>query len=335
VKGIAVCLSLLLAAGPAFAAPETSKQVSNKMEASMVLEGEIEVDAQGLVQGYTLDRSEKLTARLREFVDANIRRWRFEPALVGGKPTAVRNSMGLQLILATQDDGNFRIELRETNFYRARMDKDLADAEVVRVNMRAPMYPAQAASAGVEAEVYLALRIGRDGSVVDVAVEQVNMKSMTPTDDTLRWRKMFAANAVGRRASGPSGPRARARMPATNPGPSVCRSTTHLARKTNTASGCPTSRGRASRCHGLPTGSLARRRLWPPEACTRWAMIRAGCAWSRRRKPTAEVVAAHTTIGRRRPGFQKKTKAGRAGLRCARSGGTDPSVACLLFDLLA
>ncbi|MBO9717435.1 MAG: energy transducer TonB [Pseudoxanthomonas sp.] len=198
-KGIAVCLSLLLAAGPAFAAPVAPKPVSSKkMEASMVLGGQIEVDEQGLVRGYTLDKSEKLTAKLREFVDANIQRWRFEPTLVEGKPMAVRNRMGLQLILATQDDGNFRIELRATNFYREKVDKDLADAEVVRVSMKPPMYPRQAADAGVEAEVYLALRIGRDGSVVDVAVEQVNMKSLASMDDSSRWRRVFAANAAAR-----------------------------------------------------------------------------------------------------------------------------------------
>lgn len=197
-KGIAVCLSLLLAAGPAFAAPVESKPVSNKkMEASMVLEGEIEVDAQGLVQGYTLDKSEKLTARLREFVDANIQRWRFEPTLVDGKPTAVRNSMGLLLILAAQDDGNFRIELRETNFHPVKAEAG-ADTGVEWLSTKPPVYPRQAAEAGVEADVYLALRIGRDGSVLDVAVEQVNMKSMTPVDDRSRWRRIFAANASAR-----------------------------------------------------------------------------------------------------------------------------------------
>lgn len=193
-RSLVVCL--LLAAGAVFPVIAAQKAESPpRMAASMVLTGEVEVDAKGMVQGYTLDGSEKLTPALREFVDQNIQRWRFEPVLAEGKPVAVRNRMGLQLVLETQMDGDFKIELRHASFYPA---DSKSTEELASIDMKAPVYPAQAGKAGIEAEVYLVLRVGRDGRVADVAVEQVNLKSTTVGYEAARWRRVFGASAAAR-----------------------------------------------------------------------------------------------------------------------------------------
>lgn len=187
---------LLMAVCPIFPVLAAEKAASAPaLEASMVLKGEVEVDAQGMVQHYTVDGSEKLTPALRGFLDQNIQRWRFEPFLVDGKPAPMRNQMGLQFVLETQSDGNFKIALRNVSFYPA--DSKTTD-EVARIDMKAPVCPAQAAKAGIEAEVYLVLRVGRDGRVADVAVEQVNLKSATAGYEAARWRRVFGASAAAR-----------------------------------------------------------------------------------------------------------------------------------------
>lgn len=187
---------LLFAVGAIFPVVAAQKAMPPpQMEASMVLTGEVEVDAQGMVQHYTVDGSEKLTPALRGFVDQNIQRWRFEPFLVDGKPAPMRNRMGLQFVLETQSDGNFKIALRNVSFYPA--DSKTTD-EVASIGMKAPIYPAQASKAGMEAEVYLVLRVGRDGRVADVVVEQVNLKSPAAGYEAERWRKVFGASAAAR-----------------------------------------------------------------------------------------------------------------------------------------
>lgn len=191
-----VIFGLLMATCPIFPLSAAEKAApAPALEASMLLTGVVEVDARGVVQHYSVDGSEKLTPTLRGFVDQNIQRWRFEPLLVDGKPATVRNRMGLQLVLETQSDGNFKIGLRHASFYPA--DGKTTD-ELASIDMKAPVYPAQASKAGIEAEVYLVLRVGRDGRVADVVVEQVNLKSATAAYEAARWRRVFGASAAAR-----------------------------------------------------------------------------------------------------------------------------------------
>jgi len=175
----------LASAGPA------QRLARAQMEASMLVTGDVEVNAQGKVERYTLNESDRLTGKIRVFVDANVRQWQFEPILVDGRPATMRNRMGLRLVL-TPVEGNFRIELRQASFYPAKEE----GYEVERVKITPPHYPAQAAAEGVRAEVYLVVRIGRDGAVEDVVAEQVNLKTNVPVKSRERWRGMFARNAV-------------------------------------------------------------------------------------------------------------------------------------------
>lgn len=187
-------LGMLLFAwiGVASAGPPAAPMPRDKMEASMLVTGEVRVDTKGVVESYTLDKAEKLTAKLREFVDAHVRQWRFEPVLAEGKPAAMHNRMGLQIVLTPQDDGNFRIELRGVSFYALKDE----GYDLEPVDQRPPRYPTNAAREGVQAIVYLMLRIGPDGRVQDAVAEQVNLKSVVPPKTMERWRGVFASNAV-------------------------------------------------------------------------------------------------------------------------------------------
>jgi len=184
---------LLLAwAGLASAGPPPPPMPRDRMEASMLVTGEIQVDAQGVVERYTLDKSGKLTAKLREFIDAHVRQWRFEPVLADGKPAAMRNRVGLQIVLTPQDDGNFRIELRGASFYALKDE----GYDLEPMDQKPPKYPSNAAREDVQAVVYLMLRVGPDGRVQDAMAEQVNLKTVVPPKTMERWRGVFARNAV-------------------------------------------------------------------------------------------------------------------------------------------
>lgn len=190
-KRILLCVLLLAWTGVALAAPASVRKL---LEASLLVGGEIEVDAQGKVARYELDRRELLPEGVQRFLDGSIPGWRFEPTWFEGRPVATRNRMGVLLVAKPLEDGNFQIELRSTSFRPLRQ----AGYEVESVDMQPPRYPVNAAKAGVGGTVYLVLRIGADGKVADVAAEQVNLRAYSSEAIMNHWRDVLAKNAMAK-----------------------------------------------------------------------------------------------------------------------------------------
>lgn len=182
---MAFCVLMLLSC-LAVASPRS------QLEASMLVEGEIDVDAQGGVERYTLSQREKLPPDVVDLIDAHIATWRFEPMHVDGRPVAIRNKMGLLLVAVPSGEGLVRIEMRNLSFYP--VEEQGHELEVV--SMAAPVYPRTAADRGVSGTVYLVLRIGTDGRVEDAAVEQVNLRVVASRVEMERWRGVLARSAV-------------------------------------------------------------------------------------------------------------------------------------------
>ncbi len=187
----AICLLVMWCGmGVAVAAPSASAR--SQMEASMLVDGQIEVDAQGVVERYSLERQEKLPDNVVSFIEAQIAAWRFEPTLVDGRPAPIRNRMGLLLVAVPDGDGTFRVEMRGRNFYPA----EEQGYELEAVSRPPPSYPRSAAERGVAGTVYLVLRIDAGGRVEDVAVEQVNLRFTASRMELDRWRGVLAKNAA-------------------------------------------------------------------------------------------------------------------------------------------
>ena len=55
-----------------------------------------------------------------------------------------------------------------------------------------PKYPRDASDNGVSGTVYLLLKVGRQGGVIDVAAEQVNLRVIGPPELMKRWRDELA-----------------------------------------------------------------------------------------------------------------------------------------------
>ena len=64
--------------------------------------------------------------------------------------------------------------------------------------MTPPRYPQAAAQAGVGGTVYLVLRVGLDGAVQDVAVEQANLRILASEHALTRWRNLLGGAAMDR-----------------------------------------------------------------------------------------------------------------------------------------
>ncbi|WP_232211003.1 energy transducer TonB [Pseudoxanthomonas sp. J31] len=161
-------------------------------EAGIHVAGTIVVGPEGKPLEYELTGANRLPAEVRRFLDFHIPRWEFDPPVVDGKPVALRNRMGLYLVARPSADGGMRIVLQAASFTPVEKGGgyDLAAAR-----MPPPPYPEAAAEIGVEATVYLVLKVGPDGKVLDAADEQVNLHFL-PERDADKRRDIFARAAV-------------------------------------------------------------------------------------------------------------------------------------------
>jgi len=177
---------LALAAGPGAA--------RKRAEASMLVTGDITVAPDGSVSGYTLDRQDKIPTEVVGLIARATPRWHFEPVTLDGHPVAARAHMSIRLLAQREspDSPNYVMHIAGANF-----GEDGAGGETMTYATRAkPEYPPNAVAARVQGTVYLAVRVGRDGTVSDVAVEQVNL-GVVGTDSQMKvWRNVLANSSM-------------------------------------------------------------------------------------------------------------------------------------------
>lgn len=189
-----LALAIALAAGAnAGAAPAGSSraEVRKQVEATMLVTGTIDIDAQGGVTSYSIKQAASLPKAMLDVVDRRVRQWRFEPVMVDGKPTPARSPMQLRLV-TKQEGENYVLRFSGATFGQVEGEQSLA-----RGKLRPPRYPEVAAYSGVGGTVYLVLRIGRDGAVEDVIAEQVNLRIVGTESEMTMFREAFASTSIG------------------------------------------------------------------------------------------------------------------------------------------
>lgn len=142
----------------------------NPVEASMLVNGTVEVLPDGKVGSYSLYKAEKLPPPVLDLVKRASATWRFEP----GAPhmTPFQESMSLRIVATNTDDRHTTLRIASADFG----DKDeAADATVRWARQISPAYPSISLDNRVTGTVYLLVRLGQDGSVTHAGVEQVNL----------------------------------------------------------------------------------------------------------------------------------------------------------------
>jgi TonB family protein len=117
----------------------------------------------------------------------------FEPALRDGKPVPARTPMTLRLVAKRQQGDRYQVEIRHASF-AAYDPKD--PRAVTSIRTPPPAYPEAAYRAGASGSAYLVLKVARDGSVADAAVEQVNLRIVASESEMQRLREIFARSAL-------------------------------------------------------------------------------------------------------------------------------------------
>ena len=189
-KGLVGTLLLGMAA-MAVAAP---KQVREQTEASMLLTGMIEIKADGSVRGYSIDDEGKVPDYVLANIASMVPGWQFEPLLVDGEAVAERVKMSLRMAAEPLEGGKLAIYIASAGFGQKSGARP-TDSVSVR-EMNPPVFPEEVARLGGKGIVYLVLKIGRQGTVEDVAVEQVNLTAYASETRMRRIRLRLAEAAL-------------------------------------------------------------------------------------------------------------------------------------------
>ena len=165
-------------------------EVRKRAEASMLVTGWIEVMPDGSVHGYTIDHPEKLPPAVVSLIQNNVPTWKFKPE--GSLQAIERARMNLRIVAKRLDDTHDTIAIAGTNF-----DKPyIPDQSPTYKDRLQPKYPREAIDARVDGTVYLLLRIGRDGTVMNAGVEQVNLREYGSDSEMLHFRESLADSAL-------------------------------------------------------------------------------------------------------------------------------------------
>ena len=185
---------LLAVANFASAAGNGPGAVRKQAEASLLVTGTIAIEADGSVSAVDLDSPEKLPKGIAAFVGGSAADWHFEPVLADGKPVAVRTKMSVRLVGKSAGKGQMTVSIRGAEFgdYQARPEAE----RITGRKMTPPGYPESAVQVGAQGTVYLLIRIASDGSVRDVATEQVNLRIIASEPQMNLFRNQFARTAA-------------------------------------------------------------------------------------------------------------------------------------------
>ncbi|QDH71328.1 energy transducer TonB [Marilutibacter alkalisoli] len=183
---------LALVVGLAVAAPPGPKSVRDRIEASMLVTGEIDIDREGQVLAYRLDEFDKLPPEVVELLDRSVPAWAFKPVEIDGSPVKVRARTSILIHASKMDEDSYRISIAKAGF-GSHDDDDMPTSK----RLSPPRYPVDMAQAGVGGTVYLLIKVARDGEVLDVAPEQVNLRVVANERQLQRFRDTLAQNAIG------------------------------------------------------------------------------------------------------------------------------------------
>lgn len=159
-------------------------------ELGMVVTGTVDIRADGSVDRYAIDDAAKVPAAVRGILDRQVPRWKFEPAIVDGKPVATHTSTTIRILAKPIDDGGYAAGIQSAAFSGGGTD----DGGRISIRERKPAiaFPSLGFLVGMSGDVYLALKIGRDGRVLDAVVQKVNLTASANDTQMARARKAFA-----------------------------------------------------------------------------------------------------------------------------------------------
>ncbi|HUD40552.1 MAG TPA: energy transducer TonB [Dokdonella sp.] len=190
-------LMLMWSASALAASPTT---VRKQIEASMLVTGSVLIEPDGSVGQLEIDDRAALPTEVAGLIESAGSAWKFEPVRVDGIARRAKARMSLLLVANRRDDGKYGVSIRSGYFGEDAMTAEERQhrADSIRLLSRKPnpTYPMGASEKGARGTVYLAVKVGRQGMVEDVIVEQVNLRYVASESEMRKMRDMFARSAL-------------------------------------------------------------------------------------------------------------------------------------------
>ncbi len=153
----------------------------------MLVTGTIVVAPDGSVSSYMVDHPEKLPSGVLEIIGNTLPRWKFKPVLRDGQAVAAKATMSLRIVARELTGKNFAVSVQSASF-----GTEAPGESITYLNHPSPKYPYDAVDSRVSGTVYMLMKVGRQGTVIDVAAEQVNLRVQGPPELMKRWRDDLA-----------------------------------------------------------------------------------------------------------------------------------------------
>lgn len=187
---IGVCLMAVAAVAMAGGGP---RAVRKQAEASMRVTGTINIAADGAVRDYALDKSDQLPPGVIKLVADNVSKWRFETTEKAEPSAVLRAKMSLLLTAKKHDDNSYTLRIRAAHFED---ELELPGERIKSITMGPPRYPENAVRSNVKGTAYVVLRIGKQGTVEDAFVEQVNLTVIGSENEMAKARDILGRSAM-------------------------------------------------------------------------------------------------------------------------------------------
>lgn len=194
-KRMWTAVAVMALAGASVVAAHASDKV--QVDASMLVTGKITISRDGLVAGYQLDQQDKLPKAVVDVLSRVIPRFHFKPAMRHGEAVAGIAPMTIRLLARQTDKDHYTVSVEGYQFGGTNPAYSLQKKRITP-----PHYPAQEGYVRAGGIAYLLLQVNREGRVMHVYAQQVNL-TQTPRDphfirgDYMRqWRNDFARAAV-------------------------------------------------------------------------------------------------------------------------------------------
>lgn len=185
------CFWVALAASAWAAAAVHAEDVSKLAEASLLVKGTVQLNADGSVHDYVLDHQEKIPSAALDLIQRNVPSWKFQ---FSATPTSlVKESMSLRIVAKATDEKNMKLSISGVQFDDV---NDQRTEYVHSVDRVMPTFPQFSLRDRVSGRVYLLVRVGKDGKVADIAAEQVNLRKYMPQTNMAPYRDDLAKAAI-------------------------------------------------------------------------------------------------------------------------------------------
>ena len=185
-------LCALLLCSFAVSAGNGPSAARKQIESALYVTGTIDITPAGDVVTHTLDLPEKLPKGIVDMAARLLPQWKFEPIALQGKAIS-RSKMNLLFVGKKLDNGNYSVELRSAAFSGIDPEESVA---IDPRGQKKPIYPIGLVDAGISGTVFLSLKIGRDGKVINVDASHVNLHVIGSESQMNQWRKALARSSI-------------------------------------------------------------------------------------------------------------------------------------------